>query len=333
MFVNVPTTVAFTGNAVQDGFTVVFLKSGTRDCVTLTDSAAGLQSLQGGVVQDAAIKVTLPAAATYKMCVSEETDPGSNEPYRFVSDVKLVAHYAPPPPNAPPPSPSDTVGVVAPAKNTSPAPGTITGTIAGAAVLLVIIAGLFYFWRTRKKAPLLTSLEMSDTVKALTHSCKLPENKIHHVFISYYQKESDAVFQQLMMYFMARGLNVFNQKRDLAGRTVNLEVMKEHAAGSVLVLALLSPRYFTSKWCRGELEAAKAAGVPIVPVFSGEHHLRSAMLVLLDEKEDPEKAAAVKAAFDENLIDINNGDHADTVAKDLNSKIIGRFLASSSADV
>ena len=39
-----------------------------------------------------------------------------------------------------------------------------------------------------------------------------------------------------------------------------------------------------------------------------------------------EKAAAVKAAFGENLIDANNGDHADTVADDLNNKVIARFL-------
>ena len=34
----------------------------------------------------------------------------------------------------------------------------------------------------------------------------------------------------------------------------------------------------------------------------------------------------VKAAFGENLIDANNGDHADTVADDLNNKVIARFL-------
>ena len=31
-------------------------------------------------------------------------------------------------------------------------------------------------------------------------------------------------------------------------------------------------------------------------------------------------------AFGENLIDANNGDHADTVADDLNNKVIARFL-------
>ena len=34
----------------------------------------------------------------------------------------------------------------------------------------------------------------------------------------------------------------------------------------------------------------------------------------------------MKAAFGENLIDANNGDHADTVADDLNNKVIARFL-------
>ena len=130
-----------------------------------------------------------------------------------------------------------------------------------------------------------------------------------------------------MMFFKGRGLNVFNQKRDLAGHDVSLELMQKHAAGSQLVLALLSPDYFTSKFCRGELEAAAAAGVPIVPVFSGEDYPRKTILALLDaHRDDPEKAAAVKAAFGENLIDANNGDHADTVADDLNNKVIARFL-------
>ena len=92
-------------------------------------------------------------------------------------------------------------------------------------------------------------------------------------------------------------------------------------------LLFLTRGYFTSKFCRGELEAAAAAGVPIVPVFSGEDYPRKTILALLDaHRDDPEKAAAVKAAFGENLIDANNGDHADTVADDLNNKVIARFL-------
>ena len=93
--------------------------------------------------------------------------------------------------------------------------------------------------------------------------------------------------------------------------------MQKHAAGSQLVLALLSPNYFTSKYCRGELEGAKAAGVPIVPVFSGEHYTYSGMTDLMKLRDDAEKQAAVKAAFGENLIDVNNAQHADTVSQDV----------------
>ena len=70
--------------------------------------------------------------------------------------------------------------------------------------------------------------------------------------------------------------------------------------------------------------------MPIVPVFSGEDYPRKTILALLDaHRDDPEKAAAVKAAFGENLLDVNNGEHADAVMANLKEKIIGRFLASS----
>ena len=160
----------------------------------------------------------------------------------------------------------------------------------------------------------------------------LPEDKLHHAFISYYAREMDGVFVSLMQRLMAMGLNVFNQKRDLAGHDVSLELMQKHAAGSQLVLALLSPDYFTSKFCRGELEAAAAAGVPIVPVFSGEDYPRKTILALLDaHRDDPEKAAAVKAAFGENLIDANNGEHAEQVTQNLQEKIVERFLATTAS--
>ena len=42
--------------------------------------------------------------------------------------------------------------------------------------------------------------------------------------------------------------------------------------------------------------------------------------------------AAVSAAFDrENLIDVNNGEHADSVTKEIDEKLIDRFLMHKSA--
>ena len=49
--------------------------------------------------------------------------------------------------------------------------------------------------------------------------------------------------------------------------------------------------------------------MPIVPVFSGDHYTYTQMTDLMKERDDPEKAAAVKAAFGQNLIDINNAQH------------------------
>ena len=54
--------------------------------------------------------------------------------------------------------------------------------------------------------------------------------------------------------------------------------------------------------------------------------VRKQILDLLNARSDPEKAAAVTAAFAENLIDVNNGDHADEVLADIDTKVIARFL-------
>ena len=66
--------------------------------------------------------------------------------------------------------------------------------------------------------------------------------------------------------------------------------------------------------------------MPIVPVFSGDHYTRKSIIDLMEQKADPEKKEAVKAAFGENLIDVNNGDHADEVLADIDTKVIARFL-------
>ena len=91
----------------------------------------------------------------------------------------------------------------------------------------------------------------------------------HDGFVSYFAQEQEAIFDKLRDVLMTAGLEMFNQKRDLSGVDVNRQEMEDHARGSKLVLALLSPGYFGSKWCRAEVEAADKAGVTIVPVFSG----------------------------------------------------------------
>ena len=154
--------------------------------------------------------------------------------------------------------------------------------------------------------------------------------KAHHVFISYYASEMDPVFETLLSTLSAMGLNVFNQRRDLAGVTVNKAEMQAHATGSKVVLPLLSLGYFDSKWCRAEVEAAAEAGVPIVPVYSGANHTESQIKKLMELKSDPVKGAAVKACFNENLIDVHNPAHTNNCISDLQEKVIRRFVSVSS---
>ena len=151
--------------------------------------------------------------------------------------------------------------------------------------------------------------------------------KAHHVFISYTANEMDPVFEALLSTLSAMDLNVFNQRRDLAGVEVNKAEMQAHAMGSKVVLPLLSPGYFDSEWCRAEVEAAAEAGVPIVPVYSGGSHTENQIKALLGLRSDPIKGAAVKACFKENLIDVHNPAHMNECISDLKVKVIHRFVS------
>jgi hypothetical protein len=92
----------------------------------------------------------------------------------------------------------------------------------------------------------------------------------HDIFISYRSEDMDQVYNSLLTRLSEKGLNVFNSKRDLAGAPVTKDIMEQHAAGSVVLLALVSPGYFDSEWCRYEAISAKNAFVPIIPVYSGD---------------------------------------------------------------
>ena len=172
--------------------------------------------------------------------------------------------------------------------------------------------------------PLYAGSTLSETVRSSVSDTKYQ----HDVFISYRSDESDEVFLALLGVFNALECDVFNQLRDLAGEKVSKKTMVAHAQGSKVVLALLSPKYFESKWCRAELEGAKAAGIPIVPVFAGNENVRKEIIGLLKKfTDDKEKKAAVKAAFDENLIDVYNSDHIKEVVEDIKTKIVERFVS------
>ena len=132
-----------------------------------------------------------------------------------------------------------------------------------------------------------------------------------------------------MKELMGQGLKVFNQKRDLAGAEVSMGAMREHAANSLVTLALLSPSFFASKYCRAEVEAADASEFcqAVVPVYSGDAFIENRWGKPTDLKRDeaPEKQAAIKAVFVENIIDVHNPAHMDQCVSDVRTKIVERF--------
>ena len=172
----------------------------------------------------------------------------------------------------------------------------------------------------------LVGLTASIWSKDIRATIRGSQGTTHDVFISYQSEYTDVFLSlHLALNSMGAGLNVFNQMRDLAKADVNKEIMQEHARNSKVVLALLSPNYFNSKWCRYELIAAQEAGVPIVPVYSGFKDSYPALLQLNDElREDAEKGPAVKAAFAQNLVDVHNPEHAESVTRHLR-EITDRF--------
>ena len=48
--------------------------------------------------------------------------------------------------------------------------------------------------------------------------------------------------------------------------------MQNAVRRSKLVVAALSEGFFASKWCEAEIEAARDAGIKVIPCYSGDDH-------------------------------------------------------------
>jgi len=150
----------------------------------------------------------------------------------------------------------------------------------------------------------------------------------YDIFISFTNADVPHVWEGLVSLFTSMGLKVFNQKRDFAGRPVSIEAMQGHVRRSKLFIALITPGYFNSGPCRAEVEAAMAAGIPIIPVHSGADHSYKKILDFMLSENDLVIGQAVRGCFrqQENLFDINNPAHVQTVVRDIHEKILERFF-------
>ena len=151
----------------------------------------------------------------------------------------------------------------------------------------------------------------------------------HHVFISYtnesLEQGKDAAFQALLSNLKVQGLNVFNPKQDVAGEQLSIDDMRRHAANSMLLLAVLSPRFFDSKYCRAEVEAAAESAFcrAVIPVYAGQYYTHTQTTALMKQK-DPAKQKAIDAAYKLNVMDVHNLAHMEDCVASIRMKIVAR---------
>ena len=143
--------------------------------------------------------------------------------------------------------------------------------------------------------------------------------------MSFSNKDLPHVANSLQQQLELLGASVFNQKRDFADAPVSIEAMQSFVRQSRVVLALITPSYLASPYCRAEVEAAANAGIVVKPLHSGEDHLYKLILDgsfhVLEGRAEPARTselindgkvgAAVRACFKrgENLLDVNNAPH------------------------
>lgn len=136
----------------------------------------------------------------------------------------------------------------------SPYPGLMTSVIAVLAIgaLLTHLAAWWHRQRT----------------SASTGASKLS------VFISHATSDSDAVFRLVYSTLYGFGYKVFYPPRDLTEGST--EQMESFVKESNVVVAVLSPLLFHSKYCCLELAAAMEAGITVIPVYNGDMYQHTA---------------------------------------------------------
>ena len=66
---------------------------------------------------------------------------------------------------------------------------------------------------------------------------------------------------------------IFNPTTHLSHvERINKEAMAGAVRRSKLMLAALSEGFFASKWCEAEIEAARKAGIKVIPCYLGDHY-------------------------------------------------------------
>ena len=91
--------------------------------------------------------------------------------------------------------------------------------------------------------------------------------------------------------------------------------MQHAVRRSKLVVAALSEGFFASTWCEAEIEAARDAGIKVIPCYSGEDHGAKQVDKWVKAYRDH---AVFKYVFRENARDVLNKQNPQSVTATLN---------------
>jgi hypothetical protein len=160
------TTINISGNAVQDNVILVFLSD-----IGCTNAFIRWH-VQGGVVRNGQVAVTLPTIGEYLACLSTAPNPARDDQFIPIPGVSVTVHTAP---SSPPPMPDPTFN----ASTSFPVAAVVAPTVV--ALLLLALSALLYRRDKRPHRPFReVDLELSEVVKpdALPEKLRVRVNDI-----------------------------------------------------------------------------------------------------------------------------------------------------------
>ena len=121
---------------------------------------------------------------------------------------------------------------------------------------------------------LIKALGLLDVSDPASGSPSAPRAISYDAFISHATKDDSLdVFKSVQTFLAAKGKTIFNPTTHLSHvEKINKAAMQDAVRRSGLVVAALSEGFFASNWCEAEIEAAKEAGIKVIPTYSGEDH-------------------------------------------------------------
>lgn len=137
------------------------------------------------------------------------------------------------------------------------------------------------------------------------------------IFISYSSKDSQHLFQHLVSVLSLTRFEVFEPTKDLHDPTVR--EMREHVISSSVLIVIASPSYLDSRYCREELQAAKAKKLKLLPVYDGDKYVQDVVMSWKTAGDD-----LASFLYSQNLVkvkDVQDQKHAtDRFLQKLNEK-------------